>query len=170
MPSPEIIKVWSEIGQNVTLSIAAIVTAYFGARGLTAWRHELSGRAKFDAARNILKALYEARDAANAFLNSLRPVTWTDFKEQNRCWILLHEKIRGLQSLSLDLEINFGVRMHEKVLPLLSLGAASDQMMLESGATKMTLDQLQGYVKPSLKSHSTETVENIETVPTKHIR
>lgn len=169
MPSLETIKTWTEIGQNVAVAFAAIVTAYFGARGLTTWRHELAGRAKFDAARSILKALYEARDAAHGFIGSLRPVSWASHKEQNQRWMLLSEKLRALQSLSMDMEINFGVRMHEKILPLLSLGAACDQMILETGADIMTLEQLQRYLKPTLNSHIIETVENVESVLTKHI-
>lgn len=169
MPSLETIKTWTEIGQNIAVAFAAIVTAYYGARGLNAWRHELTGRAKFEAARSILKALYEARDAAYGFLGSLQPVPWANYKEQNQRWMILNEKLRALQSLSMDMEINFRVRMHDKILPLLSLGAACDQMMLETGDDLMTLEQLQHYLKPSLKSHITDTVENIESVLTKHI-
>lgn len=170
MPSLETIKMWTEIGQNVAVAFAAIVTAYFGARGLTTWRHELTGKVKFEAARSILKALYEARDAAYGLLGALRPVPWASYKEQNQRWTILNEKLRALQSLSMDMEINFRVRMHDKILPLLSLGAACDQMMLETGDDKMTVEQLQHYLKPSLKSHITETVDNIESVLTRHIR
>lgn len=170
MPSLETIKTWTEIGQNVAVAGAAIVTAYFGARGLSTWRHELAGRAKFEAARSILQALYEARDAAYSFLGSLRSGSWANYKDQNQRWDILHEKLGVLQSLSIDMEINFGVRMHEKILPLLSLSSACDQMMLENGGDVMTLEQLQSYLKPALTSHLTETVENIESVLTKHIR
>jgi hypothetical protein len=170
MASLETIKTWTEIGQNVAVAFAAIVTVYLGAKGLTAWRHELTGRAKFEAARNILKALYEARDAAYRLLGALRPVPWANYKDQHQCSVIFSEKLRALQSLSMDMEINFGVRMYDKILPLLSLGAACDQMMLETGGDIKTLEQLQRYLKPSLKSHITETVENIESVLTEHIR
>ena len=170
MPLIETIKIWSDIGQNVTLSVAALITAYFGARGLTAWRRELGGRAKFEAAREILRALYEARDSALTFLDSLRSVLWADDKRQHQHWLLLRERIRNLQSLSFELEINFGARMNDKISPLLSLGAACDQMMLETGGSKMTLEQLQGYLKPTLRSHITDTVDNLESTLTKHIR
>lgn len=170
MLSLETIKTWSEIVQNIAVTGAAIVTAYFGARGLSTWRHELARKAKFEAARNILKTLYEARDAAYEFLGSLRSMQLAKYEEQNQRWIILNKKLRALQSLSMDMEINFGVRMHEKILPLLSLGAACNQMMIETGGETMTLEQLQRYLKPSLKSHITETVENVEAVLTKHIR
>ena len=170
MPSLETIKTWTEIGQNIAVACAAIVTAYFGARGLSTWRHELTGKAKFEAARNILKALYEARDAAYSFLGSLRLGPRTNYKEQNQRWASLHEKLGVLQSLSMDMEINFGARMHDNILPLLSLQAACDQMLLETGGENMTLDKLQSYLKPSLKSHITTTIENIENILNKHIR
>lgn len=169
MPLIDTVEIWTEIGQNITLSIAAMVTAYFGARGLSAWRRELSGRAKFKAARKILKTLYEARDAAEMFLGSLG-ASWIDFKEQCRCWSTLKDKIRGLQTLSLELEINFGTPMHGKILPLLQLVAASDQMMLESGGEGISRDRLQTYLRPSLDSLIAETVENIESMLSKHIR
>jgi hypothetical protein len=97
-------------------------------------------------------------------------VPWANYKEQDQRWVILNEKLRTLQSLSMDMEINFGVRMHEKILPLLSLAAACDQMMLETGGDIMTLDQFQRYLKPPLKSHVTEAVRNIESVLTKHTR
>lgn len=49
--------------KDIIVSIAATVTAAAAAVGVTQWRKELRGRAKFDASRNLLRSAYRLRDS-----------------------------------------------------------------------------------------------------------
>jgi hypothetical protein len=50
-------------GKDFVLAIAAGVTAFVGYKGIQKWRQELEGKATFDAARALARAVYRFRDA-----------------------------------------------------------------------------------------------------------
>lgn len=52
--------------KDVALGGAAIVTATVAVRGLKKWREELRGKADFDVARGLARAIYKVRDAIQA--------------------------------------------------------------------------------------------------------
>jgi hypothetical protein len=51
-----------EAMKNVAVACAAVFGIYLGCRGLRTWREELSGRAKYKTARQILRAVYQLRN------------------------------------------------------------------------------------------------------------
>lgn len=56
---------WSEIItaiKDIFLAFAGVITAIVAVRGLNRWRLELDGKAKFEAARNLIRATYRLRD------------------------------------------------------------------------------------------------------------
>jgi hypothetical protein len=72
---------WDEVApivssaKDVVLMIAGGVTAWVAVHGLNKWRHEMSGKNEYEAARNLIKATYRVREA----LRSARsPVMWSN--------------------------------------------------------------------------------------------
>lgn len=63
MSIPEIIAV----AKDVLLGVAAVVTSIVAVRGLQSWRRELEGRAEFDTAKGLLKAMYKLREELQVF-------------------------------------------------------------------------------------------------------
>jgi hypothetical protein len=63
---------WINAVANVVLAGSAAVAAYFGTRGLSAWREQTIGQKRIDLAEDILARLYRARDiidhARNGFV------------------------------------------------------------------------------------------------------
>ena len=48
--------------KDIIIALAAITTAAVAIYGITSWRRELSGKANFEVARNLAKAIYLLRD------------------------------------------------------------------------------------------------------------
>ena len=48
--------------KDIAVTGAALVAAYIGLRGLSAWRRQLTGNAEYQLAKNILACVYELRD------------------------------------------------------------------------------------------------------------
>ena len=48
--------------KDLVLSICAIVTAYYGARGLNTWRKQMIGETEFDLAKRFKSSLYKMRE------------------------------------------------------------------------------------------------------------
>jgi len=169
MPSTEELKIWSEIAQNISVTGAAVVTAYYGAKGLSAWRRELSGRAGFETARKVLKTLYETRDAILGFLDSLT-LNWITYDFQNMEWKALNDKLRELEALSHEVEITFGQKIRKTGEPIWELVAAMNQMFLESEKKTLSLKNLLPYLRKPPHEYVTEGVQNIENVFVRHAR
>lgn len=47
---------------DVSVGIAAAVTAFVAFQGLKSWQRELKGKAEFEAARNLVRSTYKLRD------------------------------------------------------------------------------------------------------------
>lgn len=63
---------WSQV-KEVVLSIVAIVTVYIAWRGLDKWQSELRGKAHFETARNLARAVFKVRDAMQSCRS---PMIW----------------------------------------------------------------------------------------------
>jgi hypothetical protein len=168
MPSAEDFKIWSEIAQNISVTGAAVVTAYYGAKGLSAWRRELSGRAGFETARKVLKTLYEIRDTMLGFLDTL-DTSWMKYEsKRDQLWVV-HGKLRELESLSHEVEITFGKNIRKVGLSLWALAAACDQMFLES-TDNISQENLSRYLKNPPRDYIINGVHDIENAFVRHAR
>lgn len=56
-------KEWIPIAKDVVLTGAALVAGYVGLMGLGAWRRQLKGNTEYDLAKQLLKSVYELREA-----------------------------------------------------------------------------------------------------------
>jgi hypothetical protein len=50
---------WVPIVRDIVATAAAVVTAIVAARGVSAWRHQMVGKAEFDAARDLSRAVHK---------------------------------------------------------------------------------------------------------------
>ena len=53
---------WASIGKDVVVPAAAGFTAFVAWRGLSKWRSETKGRARFETARDLIRSTYDLRD------------------------------------------------------------------------------------------------------------
>jgi hypothetical protein len=74
--------------KDVALSVAAIVAAFVGLRGLDVWRRQLRGNTEYQLAKHMLVAVYELREAIAGARNP--------FMQYSRAPDLPQEKLREL--------------------------------------------------------------------------
>ena len=168
MPSAADIKIWTGITQNISVTGAAIVTAYFGAKGLSAWRRELTGRAGFETARKVLKTLYETRDSMLRFVDTLNN-PWMKYEsKRDELWVV-HGKLQELESLAHEVEVTFGKNIRKLGIPLWELTAACDQMFLET-TDHISQEHLAKYLKNPPRDYIFRGVQFIENAFVRHAR
>jgi hypothetical protein len=64
---------WVTAAKDIVLAVAAGFTAVVAVKGINKWRKELEGKASFDAARSLAKAVYRFRDAMK---DARSPIIW----------------------------------------------------------------------------------------------
>lgn len=57
---------WVKMFSDGSVGLAALATAWVARKGVDAWSRELRGRAQFEAARSLFKAVLKLRDALQA--------------------------------------------------------------------------------------------------------
>ena len=60
---------------NISLTIAALVTVYVAIKGLNAWKLKLKGQSDYDLSRRLLITLFKYRDAIRGVRN---PLIWNN--------------------------------------------------------------------------------------------
>ncbi len=50
-----------EIARDILVGLSAVTVAFFAWRGVTAWRNELTGKARFEIARSMMRTAFELR-------------------------------------------------------------------------------------------------------------
>ena len=64
---------WLSALKDLAVAGAAVATAFFAYKGLSAWRSELKGKAEYQIAKDVLRAVYKVRDA---FMVVRNPAIW----------------------------------------------------------------------------------------------
>lgn len=124
--------------KDVVLTGAAIIAAYVGLKGLGAWKSQLVGNTEYELAKQILRSVYEVRDALSSVRNpfmqysqepDLPEEKLKELNQQEKQW---HAKAQafqkrwepvpkaasGLDALLLEAEVVWGSSVKEKVRPL----------------------------------------------------
>lgn len=70
--------------KDITIALAAVVTAYVAFTGLNKWQKELKGKVHFDAAKDLIRAVYKFRDEMSYTRNPF--ITASEFPEDYDPW------------------------------------------------------------------------------------
>ena len=126
------------IAKDVILSIAAIIAAYVGIRGLDTWRRQLRGNTEYQLAKSLLTSVYELREAIagvrNPFMQYSREPDLPadklkDLSQREREWHALAQAYQRrwepvptakakLDANLLEAEVVWGAAIRTKVQPL----------------------------------------------------
>src|SRR3989344_3081377 len=114
----------SQIVQNLSLGIAAIIGAFVGVRGLSAWKDQLYGKIEYDIAKAVLKECILFRESVKNLRSAgIWPSEFEDDKQENpetmtkeaqhsrvfeKRWALCVEAITKLETAILDAEVHWG--------------------------------------------------------------
>lgn len=123
---------WISAAKDIVFGGSAAFTAYFAYRGLSAWREELKGRAEYQLAKDILKAVYRVREG---FRHVRNPGMFAyefpeDLQEESarldpenrqraigyaykKRFEVLDESFKELKDLSLEAEVEWGPELNE---------------------------------------------------------
>lgn len=123
--------------KDITLAVAACVTSYVAYTGLGRWQQELTGKATFDVARDLAKALYALRDeinycrspftAAHEFPEGYRSsFDKHSAEEEGQAWVHVYIKrwepvgkaVQAFDAATLEAEALWGKEIKEKAIEL----------------------------------------------------
>lgn len=129
--------IWITIIKDIVVAISTASMAILAYRGITTWRKELKGKAEYQLAKNVLKAVYKVRDAfkivRHPFIYSYEyPEKMTDHSghlksEYNYEGTLnvyekrfekLDEAFRDLEEKHFDAQVEWGAQFQEIIVPL----------------------------------------------------
>lgn len=140
-------------GKDIVVAAAAALAAYFAYLGLSTWRKELKGKSEYQLAKDVLKSVYEVREAFKHVRNPAiyqyeYPEDMTDhhghLKQENRHegtahvyqerWKKMDEAFGKLESYHLDAQVEWGAEFQDVIKSLRSCRAellVTIQRMLE---------------------------------------
>lgn len=148
-----IFQYWLPIVKDGVLTCAAILAGYVGLQGLGTWRRQLKGNTEYELAKLLLKTVYELREAIVSvrypFMSysqepEMPEEKLKDLSEQEKKWHTMAQAYQkrwepvpkaktNLDATLLEVEVVWGRRIVEKVLPLNGLlgellGAIGDHL------------------------------------------
>lgn len=125
---------WVKMFSDGSVGLAALATAWVARKGVDAWSRELRGRAQFEAAKSLFKAVLKLRDSLQAarspFISAaefpeayraagLRPDAKTEFEGFahvfNTRWAPVWEAYREVEAQTLEAEALWGAKVRTKV-------------------------------------------------------
>jgi hypothetical protein len=147
------VKEYVVILKEITVALAALSAAIFAYLGLSTWRKELKGKAEYEKAKEVLKAVYKVREG---FKHVRNPVIWSyEYPEEMRDhwghlkkeseyegtahvyeqrWKVLGEAFNDLEEKTLEAQVEWGPEFENIIRPLRECRATlltTIRMMLE---------------------------------------
>jgi hypothetical protein len=130
---------WISAGKDLLLGLSALAAAIFAYLGVSAWKKELKGKAEYQLAKNVLKAVYRVREAFKHVRNPAiyqyeYPDEMRDHhgqlkREKNyegtahvyeKRWEKMAEAFGALEELHLDAQVEWGAEFQNKIVKLRS--------------------------------------------------
>ena len=99
------------VAKDSVVTLATVLAAIVGVRGFNAWRRELTGKAKYESAKRLLRSTYRVRDAlASAFgflkFSKLGPnEIWEAYESYQQ---RIDSCLEDFQAELLEAEVTFG--------------------------------------------------------------
>jgi hypothetical protein len=144
---------WS-VTKDIIVSIAAIVTAGAAVYGFRTWRRELTGKARFETARSMMRAAFDLRDALE---NARAP--WVDASEfppvtdndqstpalradalrhaYNKRWKPVYSAMTAFRDKSAEAEVIFGAELRgptDELVSCVTTFSAAIRMLIDDKA------------------------------------
>lgn len=136
-----LLEAWLPIVKDIILSGAAMIAGYVGLKGLGTWRRQLKGNTEYELAKQLLKSVYELREAISTvrrpFMQysqepdlpeeklkalSQKEKQWHSMAQAyQKRWEPVSKAKSGLDTVLLEAEVVWGQSITEKISPLYGL-------------------------------------------------